>query len=194
MTRSGSSTGLPGIVRKGVAVGLACAALSAHALPTVLFSGSGYVTGPQPTSPVLTGLQVLPGSTYTFDGQTGWSLVSLFSFNTLTLAGQGSGTLAKGADSLAFTFTSTAPALSAPLSLTYTFTGGTGAYAGLVGSGASQVQLLGNPLGLPTPIPFIETGGSATLAPVPEPETWALLAAGLLGLIGYKKLRPQNAA
>lgn len=194
MKRSGTSPGLPGIVRKGLAVGLACATLSAHALPTILFSGSGFVTGPQPTSPVLTGLQVLPGSTYTFDGQTGWSLGSLFSFDTLTLTGQGSGCLAKGSDSLAFTFTSTASALGAPLSLTYAITGGTGAYAGLVGSGTSQVQLLGNPLGLPTPIPFVETGGSLSLAPVPEPETWALLAAGLAGLVGYSKVRARRSS
>jgi hypothetical protein len=195
MKRSGSSPGLPGVVRKGVAVGLVCATFSAQALTTIVFSGSGFVTGPQPTSPVLTGLQVFPASTaYAFGGEAGWSLGSLFSFDTVALTGQGSGTLAKGADSLTFTFTSTAPSLGAPLSLTYAFTGGTGAYAGLVGSGASQVYLLGDPLGLPTAIPFIEAGGSATLAPVPEPETWALLAAGLLGLIGYKKVRPQHPA
>lgn len=193
MKRSGSTAGLTGAVRKGVAIALACATFGAHALPTIVFSGSGMVTGPQQTPPLLTGLEVLPASTaYTVGGETGWSLGSLFSFNAATLTGQGSGSLAKGADSLTFTFTSTTPALGAPLSLTYAFTGGTGAYAGLVGTGASQVQLLGDPLGLPTAIPYLETGGAINLAPVPEPETWALLAAGLAGLVGYSKFRARR--
>lgn len=186
----GLSVGLPGFVRSGLAIGLACATFSAHALSFTFF-GSGQVTGPAQTPPVFTNLSVMPStSSYTIDGASDWALMASFSFNAATLTGQGSGSFLRGqGDSLPFTFTSTSTALGAPLFLTYTFSGGTGAYAGLAGTGSSQVQLLGDPLGLPTAIPFAETAGIAHLAPVPEPMTWMLLAAGLAGLVGVKKAR-----
>jgi len=162
-----------------VAAALLGASLSVAAV-TVQFSGTGAVSGPAQVPPLLTGLTVLPASTaYTFEGVTGWTLDSVFEFNLATLTGSGSGTFAHGADSLTATFTSTTPGLGAPLFLTYTVTGGTGAFAGMSGTGSSQVQLLGDPLGLPTPIPFAETAGVLTLAAIPEPATYALLGSGL---------------
>lgn len=188
MKRNGLSFELRAIARKGLSIGLACATFTAHALSFTFF-GVGEATGPAQTPPAFTGLEVLPASTACMiDGATGWTLSSQFSFNAATLIGQRCGTFAKGLDSLAFTFTSTSTALGAPLFLAYSITGGTGAYAGLAGNGSSQVQLLGNPLGLPTAIPYLETAGTLNLAPVPEPATWMLLAAGLAGLLGYKSL------
>ena|SRR5947209_8515862 len=183
-----------------VAAGVRCvlgaallgASLSVGAL-TVHFSGSGTVSGPAQVPPLFTGLTVLPGSTaYTFEGVTGWTLASTFDFNVATLTGSGSATFAHGSDSLTATITSTTPALGAPLFLTYTVTGGTGAYAGLSGTGSSQTQLLGDPLGLPTPIPYVETAGVLTLAAIPEPSELALLGSGL-GLIAVRLRRRRSA-
>ena len=169
--------------------GLLGASVSVGAL-TVHFSGSGEVTGPAPSGPLFTDLTVLPASTaYTFEGVTGWTLSSSFEFDASTLTGAGSGTFAHGADSITATFTSTTPQLGAPLFLTYTVTGGTGAFAGMVGTGSSQVQLLGNPLGLPTPIPFIDSEGVLTLAAVPEPSELALVASGLALLAAFARRR-----
>src|SRR4029450_1198275 len=140
-----------------LAAGLLGASLSAGAL-TVHFSGPRAARGPPQVPPVFSGLTVLPASTaYTFEGIAGWTLAAAFEFNVATLTGSGSGTFAHGADSITAAFTSTTPSLGAPLFLTYTVTGGTGAFAGMVGTGTSPVQLLGNPLGLPTPVPLLHT-------------------------------------
>ena len=174
--------------RVTVSVALLSASLSVGAL-TVHFSGTGAVSAPAQVPPLFTGLTVLPATTaYTFEGVTGWTLHSVFEFNVATLTGSGSGTFAHGADTLTATFTSTTPALGAPLFLSYTVTGGTGAGAGMSGTGSSQVQLLGDPLGLPTPIPYLETEGVLTLAAIPEPSELALFGAGL-GLLAVRMRR-----
>ena len=161
---------------------LICTSVSAAAV-TISFSGSGLVTGPAQVPPTFTDLHVDPAtSSYTFGGIAGWTLDALFSFNLATLSGSGSGVFAHGGDSLKFNMSSTTPSLGAPLDLVYTITGGTGAFAGFIGSGSSQVQLLGNPLGLPDPIPFTESNGTLTVA-IPEPSELALLVAGLGALL-----------
>jgi hypothetical protein len=160
----------------------ALASLPARAV-TLNFSGNGVVNGPAQTPPVFSGLTIGPAdATYTFDGQAGWTIDVVFGGN-ITLTGGFSGTMAgsfsRGADSLSFTGTQATSLLGQPIALNYTITGGTGAYAGYVGSGTSTVTLLGNPLGLPTPVPFLETSGVLNLQPVPEPGTWALWLLGL---------------
>ena len=168
---------LSGPIRAAAAVCL-LVGTSAQAL-TVAFSGSGLVTGPAQVPPAFVMLTVAPATShYTLNGMTGWSLDAVFSFNAATLTGSGSGAFEHGADALDFTFTSTAAALGDPLSLSYTITGGSGAFASYTGSGSSTVALLGNPLGLPEPIPFMETAGTLTLA-VPEPPPAALIGLGL---------------
>jgi hypothetical protein len=170
-------------IRLSAMLAFTLTALSAQALD-VAFSGSGLVSGPAQTPPLFTQLAVAPESThYTVNGDDGWTLGGQFEFNVATLAGSGAGMLAKGADSLSLSFASTTASLGAPLALTYTVTGGTGIYSGLFGGGSSTVQLLGNPLGLPTPIPFTETNGTLNLSPVPEPSTFALMVLGIAGLV-----------
>lgn len=158
------------------------AALPAQAL-TLNFSGSGVVQGPAQAPPLFTGLTIGPtDASYTFDAQAGWTINVLFG-GILTptggYEGSMSGTFARGADSLAFTGTQSTALLGQPIALVYTITGGTGTFAGYTGSGSSNVTLLGNPLGLPTPVPFLENNGVLNLTPIPEPGTWALWLAGL---------------
>ena len=158
---------------------------------TVTFAGSGLVTGPAQVPPVFTQLRIEPATTlYTFNGVSGWTLDVLFQFNAATLSGSGAGTFAKGVDSLAFTITSTTASLGAPLALSYVINGGSGSFAGVSGTGGSQVQLLGDPLGLPTPIPFIESNGMLTLAAIPEPSQLALFAVGLAAFVARVRRRP----
>ena len=186
-----SSPSFAAAARCTVAAGLLGASLSAGAL-TVHFSGSGEVSGPAQVPPVFTGLTVLPASTaYTFEGVAGWTLAATFEFNVATLTGSGSGTFAHGADSITAAFTSTTAALGAPLFLTYTVTGGTGAFAGMAGTGTSQVQLLGNPLGLPTPVPFLDAEGVLNLSAIPEPSELALIGSGL-ALLALRARRRQR--
>lgn len=160
---------------------------------TINFSGSGVVNGPAQVPPVFSGLTIGPGdASYTFNGQTGWTIDVVFGGN-LTPTGGYEGTMTgsfvRGADSLLFSGTQSAPLLGQLITLTYTVTGGSGVYAGLVGSGSSSVNLLGNPFGLPTPVPFIEANGVLNLRPVPEPGSWALWLGGLAGLAALTRRR-----
>ncbi len=171
----------------GLALALSCGAVQAL---TVTFSGSGVVNGPAQTPPVFSGLLIGPAdAAYTLGGETGWTIDVSFG-GALTPGGGYAGTMngrfLRGADSLLFTGTQSTPVLGEPIALVYTITGGTGAFAGWTGTGSSTVQLLGNPFGLPTPVPFIESNGALDISPVPEPAAAVLFAAGLLGLAGRR--------
>ena len=142
------------------------------------FFGSGLVTGPAQVPPQFIGLQVKPAdSQYVVDDNGGWTMNSLFDFNVGSLTGNCTATFSNGVDSIFASFTSSSVMLGAPLDLIYAVTGGAGAHNGWTGSGSSSVQLLGNPLGLAAPIPFMETGGVLNI--VAEPGTWLLVASGL---------------
>lgn len=187
-----------------LAAGALLGATPATAL-TIEFSGSGVVQGsPPPTSEpgLFNDLSIGPAdASYSLGGETGWSIdVSFEGSLTWTIEPDGvviidgpwtgsmSGRFQRGGDSLSFTGSQYAPFLGAPIELAYTITGGTGAYAGYIGSGVSAVQLLGNPFGLPTPVPFIESG-VLTLTPVPEPGSWALWCLGLVGMGAHLRAR-----
>jgi hypothetical protein len=165
--------------------GLAALAAPAAAL-TLAFEGQGLVQGPAPALPFIEGLRIGPlDALYTLGGEPGWTIDVLFGgviTPTGGWEGQMAGEFRRGADSLQFTGTQAAALLGEPIALSYTVTGGSGAYAGLVGSGISLVQLMGNPLALPAPVPFMEFDGVLNLQPVPEPGTWALWALGLAGV------------
>lgn len=166
---------------------------------TLEFSGSGVVQGsPPPESDPgrFDDLRIGPAdASYTLGGVTGWAIDVSFQGSTPWVfepdigyvflgswSGGMNGRFVRGEDSLSFTGDQFTNNILGPISVTYTITGGTGAFAGYTGTGSSYVQLLGNPFGLPTPVPFQEYGGVLTLQPVPEPQAWALMAAGLLGL------------
>lgn len=187
-----------------IAIRLTCAtaacllaALPAQAL-TLTFSGSGVVQGPAQTPPLFTGLNIGPAdASYTFGAQAGWTIDVLFGGSLTPIGGYVgtmAGTFTRGADSLSFFGTQLTPLLGQSIALVYTITGGTGAYAGYTGSGSSNVALLGNPLGLPTPVPFLETDGVFNLTPIPEPGTWALWLAGLSGVVVAARRRRQDKA
>jgi hypothetical protein len=155
------------------------------------------VNGPAQTPPFFSGLVIGPAdASYVLNGQTGWTINVSFG-GALTpqggYSGSMSGSFVRGADSLSFTGSQFTALLGQPIALSYTVTGGTGAFAGLVGSGSSSVTLLGNPFGLPSPVPFIETDGVLQLAPIPEPATLWLWAAGLAGL-GLRQAKRRQAA
>lgn len=166
---------------------------------TLEFSGSGVVQGsPPPESDpgTFNDLRIGPAdASYTLGGVTGWTIDVSFQGSTPwtfepgvgyvflgSWSGGMNGRFVRGEDSLSFTGSQIAAYLGFPIAVSYTVTGGTGAFAGYTGTGFSSVQLLGDPFGLPTPVPFQEFGGVLTLQPVPEPQAWALMAAGLLAV------------
>lgn len=177
------------LITAAAAAGLLAGAAPAKAL-TILFSGSGSVSGPPQSPPVFAGLQVTPAdSAYSFDAASGWTLASSFGgMVTATggFSGAGSGSFAKGADSLNFNFTSQTAQLGTPLALSYTVTGGSGAYTGFTGSGTSLLILQGNPLaGLP--VPFIEQSGVLNVTAVPEPASVWLWMLGMgMGMVAWR--------
>ena len=157
-------------------------AASVTALP-ITFSGSGPVTGPAQTPPILTGL-MLTGATsnYTVDGDSSWFADKLFNFNTATLMGGGTWTFSNGISSLTGSFTSSRVSSTSPLDLLYTVTGGSGIYAGYIGTGTATGATIGNPISLPNgPVSFRESG-NFNLTQVPEPASGLLLTIGLVGM------------
>jgi hypothetical protein len=184
----------PALARGGALAAVLAAAVPAQAGGlTLSFSGSGVVNGPPQTPPLFAGLQIGPGdASYVLGGEAGWTIDVVFG-GALNpeggYAGTMSGSFARGADRLFFTGTQSTSQLGLPIGLGYSITGGSGAYAGYVGSGFSTVILQGNPLGLPTPVPFIEVGGVLQLQPIPEPASWALWALGLAGLLAATRPR-----
>lgn len=154
--------------------------MAAQAL-VLAVSGSGVVQGPTPMPPDFSGLSIGPGNaSYLLGGVTGWSIDVAFDGQLMTTeidgnlafggwTGTMSGRFLRGGDSISFTGTQSSAGLEEPIALQYTVTGGTGLYAGYLGSGSSSVALVGNPFSLPTPVPLREFGGVLNLQPVPEP-------------------------
>lgn len=179
------------------AVVLVVSPLPARALQ-LTFAGSGFVQGPAAVPPLFNDLHIGPSdASYTLGGVAGWAidvsfdgqLQTSFVDGNLVLGGWTgimSGRLLRGSDSLSFTGTQASAGLEEPIVMTYSFSGGTGMFSGYAGSGSSHVILMGNPLGLPTPVPFSEIDGLIELQPVPEPGAWALLATGLLAAAGAR--------
>lgn len=167
---------------------LALLAGTAAAAPVSLaFSGSGAVTGPAQAFPVLSGLSMISAtSDYIVDGDDGWHVEKSFGFNVATLTGGGSFTLSDGIDSLSGTFTSSRASSTAPTDLFYTVTGGSGRFAGFVGTGVASGATVGNAFGLPTAAVSFRESGVFNVSAVPEPTTGLLLMAGLAALV----LRP----
>lgn len=163
-----------------LAVGSVCLALcSAASALTFTFTGSGEVTpiGP-PDGDGNLPLMVI-NTAYDLPGPGVWDLASSFLFNLVTQTGAGSFAFSLGSDSLSGTLaTVAAPEAGGPgFELAYIVTAGTGAYAGMTGSGNALVRLLGDP-NLP-PTPYLEAG---IMNLVPEPSTSMLALAGLAAL------------
>lgn len=97
----------------------------------------------------------------------------------MTQTGAGSFAFSLGSDSLSGTLaTVAAPEAGGPgFEISYLVTAGTGAYAGMTGSGNALVRLLGDPNLSPTP--YLEAG---IMNLVPEPSTSMLALAGLAAL------------
>jgi hypothetical protein len=154
-------------------------AASAMAI-TINFSGSGLVTGPAQTPPVLSGLTMGSAtSDYIVAGEGGWHVDKVFSFNVATLVGGGNWTLSNGSSSLTGMFTSSRADSTSPTALLYTVTGGTGSFAGYTGSGVATGSTAGNPFGLPAAVVTFTESGAFNVSAVPEPAMGWLLAAGL---------------
>ena len=185
-----------GFVRRGVVsvffvVAAALGASATLASPLVLpFAGTGAVTpGPNfdPNAPVWP-LQVLPFLTdYTLAGNQGWTMSSDFAFSFITNTGSGTFALADAfGNSLLGGIATVLDPSNGPFGgfdITYTVNGGTGSFAGFLGTGFSEVVLDAAPGGFP--LPFHESGTIFQNA-VSEPPALALALLGLVGLVASR--------
>jgi len=179
MTISLCKTSFYRITRTAVALSTLLGTASAMAI-TVVYSGSGTVTGPAQAPPTLTGLQLTAAtSSFTIGGTTGWGVDKLFTFNLPSLTGGGTFNFTNGSSSFGGTFTSARANTTAPTTLQYTVTGGTGIYAGYAGIGFGYGVTIGDPFSLPAGNVSFSEGGFFNISPVPEPASGVLLAAGL---------------
>ena len=186
-----------GFVRRGVVsvffvVAAALGASATLASPLVLpFAGTGAVTpGPNfdPNAPVWP-LQVLPLLTdYTLAGNQGWTMSSDFAFSFITNTGSGTFALADAfGNSLLGGIATVLDPSNGPFGgfdITYTVSGGTGSFAGFLGTGFSEVVLLAPPVSFP--LPFNESGTFFQNA-VSEPPVLALALLGLTGLVATRR-------
>jgi hypothetical protein len=155
---------------------------------TLAYSGSGAVTGPAQTPPVLTGLTLSAAtSSFTIGADPTWRVDKLFFFNTATLTGGGSFTFSNASSSFSGTFVSTRASTTSPTTLVYTVTGGTGAYAGFVGDGIGYGTTIGNPFGLPAAVVSFTEGGFFNISAVPEPASALLLSLGAASIALWRR-------
>lgn len=173
-------------IRTVWAAALAAAAIAAQA-QSFTFTGSGQVTPTGPPSGTGDLPLVVINTAYDFPGAGTWLLQSSFVSNLVTGLGAGTFSFSQGADSLAGTLTTAAAPVAGGtgFELSYTVTSGAGAYAGLTGSGSSLVRLLDDING-PPPFDYLEAG---IMTLVPEPASALLLLAGVLGVVGARRLQ-----
>lgn len=178
-------------IRTVWAAALAAAAIAAQA-QSFSFTGSGQVTPTGPPSGTGDLPLVVINTAYDLPGAGTWLLQSSFVSNLVTGLGAGTFTFSLGADSLSGTLaTAAAPVAGGTgFELSYTVTSGTGAYAGLTGSGTSLVRLLDDING-PPPFDYLEAG---IMTLVPEPASALLLLAGVLGVAGARRLQRETSA
>lgn len=170
-----------------LAAGGVCFALcTAASALTFTYTGSGEVTPVGPPDGDGNLPVIVINTAYDFPGPGVWELASSFLFNLETQTGAGSFSFSRGVSSLSGTLTTAAaPEAGGPgFELSYFVTAGTGAYAGMTGSGNALVRLLGDP-NLP-PTPYLEAG---IMNLVPEPSTWMLALAGLAALGALQRRR-----
>jgi hypothetical protein len=144
------------------------------------FTGQGQVVPTGAPSPSGDLPLAVVNTAYDLPGAGTWALQSSFVFNLVSGTGSGSFSFSQGADSL-FGTLSTVQAVVAGASgfeISYSVAGGTGAYAGLTGSGSSLTQLL-DPLTGPPPYDYLEAG---IMTLVPEPGAPLLMLGGLLAI------------
>jgi hypothetical protein len=186
--------GLRSFVLAGGALTALLASGTAMAI-TLAFSGSGLVTGPAQTPPVLTGLALSAAtSNFSIDGDTTWKVDKLFFFDTALLSGGGTFNFSNGTSSFGGTFVSARASTTAPTTLTYTVTGGTGAYAGYTGIGFGFGTTIGNPFALPNAVVSFTEGGFFNISPVPEPSSLLLLSLGLTSAALWRRRQPAVAS
>lgn len=175
-----ASCGCAARARAAIAAALLLAGAAAQA-ETYAFGGTGTVVPTAPPTGSVQPLLATSASGYIFVGGAGYGLAAPFTFDMAGGGGSGSFTISRGDDVLSGTLLT---AMGAPgtFELAYTVTAGAGLFAGATGSGNTVVLLTGSDGGVG--YTYTESGRfDLTLAPVPEPAGWALMAAGVTLLL-----------